>query len=506
MLAGRYRLDGVLAAGGMAQVWRGTDLVLERPVAVKVLHPHLAGEAALLQRFRTEAVAAARLNHPGIVAVFDTCSEQGTEAIVMELIGGHTLRTWLDDHGPLTPLRTAEVGARVAEALDAAHRHGLVHRDVKPGNILLCDDGRVLLTDFGIAKLRDETDMTQAGTLLGTVKYLAPEQVEGRPVDARTDVYALGVVLYEAVCGQPPFLGDNATATALARLHRDPPAPSRLRAGIPAALEHVILGAITRDPALRWPDAARLREALVAVQRGQPPPPLPAARPAPAPGGDRPDGSGPAVPPPPPGEHPQDRTPPTPPRRWLAPTALTLLVVGVLAVIGLLLSSTGSGDDILDRIGVGSPEPVPLASVATFDPEGTGTPGEVDGQLGNLVDGDPSTTWRTERYRTRTFGELKAGVGVYATAAEPAPFRQLRVSGTSAGWAASVYVAEEPGDDLAGWGEPVAELSGIDGDAVFDLRATEGSTVLLWITDLGDPTGDPDGRVWVEIGELELTA
>ncbi len=265
MLAGRYRLDRPLASGGMAQVWEGTDTVLEREVAVKILHPHLSHDPSLLQRFRTEAVAAARLNHHAIVAVYDTCSEHGLEAIVMELVHGRTLRAWLDEHGPLTSLRTAELGARVADALQTAHAAGLVHRDVKPANLLLCDDGRVLITDFGIAKLRDDTDLTQTGTLLGTAKYLAPEQVEGGPVDGRTDVYALGIVLYETVCGRPPFSADSQTATALARLTTDPVPPSRLRADVPPSLERVILRCLARDPAGRWPSAATLRDALAAV-------------------------------------------------------------------------------------------------------------------------------------------------------------------------------------------------------------------------------------------------
>ena len=207
LLAGRYRLDRLIASGGMAQVWEATDEVLSRRVAVKLLHPHLAADATFVARFRREAVAAARLAHPSIVAIYDTHSDAEVEAIVMELVRGHTLRQELDSRPGrvLEPGEASAIVAQVAEALDVAHKAGVVHRDVKPGNVLLSEDGRVMVTDFGIAKALQESegDLTVTGTTLGTVKYLAPEQVEGGPVDARTDVYALGVILYELVCGRP---------------------------------------------------------------------------------------------------------------------------------------------------------------------------------------------------------------------------------------------------------------------------------------------------------------
>ncbi|MET0159030.1 MAG: protein kinase, partial [Acidimicrobiales bacterium] len=219
LLAGRYRFERRIAVGGMAEVWEAVDQVLDRPVAIKVLHPHLAGDQNFVDRFRREAIAAARLTHPSIVAIYDTHSSDGDEAIVMELVRGISLRKHLDDHGPLPAGEAVDIGARVAEALESAHRAGLVHRDIKPANILLCDDKRVMVADFGIAKLTD-ADHTSEGTVLGTAKYLAPEQVSGTAVDARTDLYSLGIVLYEMVCGRVPFSGDTDTATVLARLHQ----------------------------------------------------------------------------------------------------------------------------------------------------------------------------------------------------------------------------------------------------------------------------------------------
>src|SRR5688572_15750388 len=193
----------------MAQVWRGTDEVLRRQVAVKLLHPHLAADGSFVTRFRQEAVAAARLAHPGIVAIYDTCSEAGTEAIVMELVPGRTLRERIDDPTPIDPWQAAGLAAQVAEALDAAHRAGLVHRDIKPANVLLAGDGRVKVADFGIAKAAEGADLTQPGLMVGTAKYVAPEQVEGKPVDARTGIYSLGIVLYEMLFGRAPFEGEG---------------------------------------------------------------------------------------------------------------------------------------------------------------------------------------------------------------------------------------------------------------------------------------------------------
>ena len=221
LLAGRYRFERRLAVGGMAEVWEAHDQVLDRPVAIKVLHPHLAGDQNFVERFRREAIAAARLTHPSIVAIYDTHSSDGDEAIVMELVRGMSLRRHLDDEGRLGPAEAVQIAARVAEALETAHRAGLVHRDIKPANILLTDDERVMVADFGIAKVTD-ADHTTEGTVLGTAKYLAPEQVQGNPVDARTDLYSLGIVLYEMVCGRVPF-----AATPTRR--RSSPASTRTR-------------------------------------------------------------------------------------------------------------------------------------------------------------------------------------------------------------------------------------------------------------------------------------
>ena len=215
-IAGRYRLIRPIASGGMARVWEADDEVLTRSVAVKLLHPHLAADDSFVARFRAEAVSAARLAHPAIVSIYDTWSGDGTEAIVMELVAGTTLRHLIEVRAPLEVDEAVVIADHVAAALEAAHRAGIVHRDIKPANVLLSSDGRVLVTDFGIAKAAEGADLTTDQTMLGTAKYLAPEQVEGGPVDGRADIYALGVVLYEMVCGRPPFKADTDAATALA--------------------------------------------------------------------------------------------------------------------------------------------------------------------------------------------------------------------------------------------------------------------------------------------------
>lgn len=250
----------------MAEVWEATDETLGRAVAVKVLHPQFADDPTVRARFHTEAVAAARLVDPTIVAILDTVDIDGCDAIVMELVRGRTLRDWLDERGALDPVEVVHIGAEVATALAVAHRAGVIHRDIKPANILLSDDGRVLVTDFGIAKVLDAPDLTRTAQVLGTVKYLAPEQVEGGPVDGRTDVYALGAVLYEMLCGDAPFRAETPAALALARMHRDPTRPSMLLPRVPADLDATIMRALARPPSERFATATDLRAALLATR------------------------------------------------------------------------------------------------------------------------------------------------------------------------------------------------------------------------------------------------
>ncbi len=264
-LGERYQLIAPIAAGGMAQVWSARDLDLNRDVAVKLLHPHLLTDDGFVTRFRREAVAAARLSHRSIVSVYDTLSGPRLEAIVMELVDGRTLREALDEEGALPVRRVLDIGQEIAEALSAAHAAGLVHRDIKPANIMIRSDGRVLVTDFGIAKAADDADLTTTGTLLGTAKYLSPEQVTGEPVDPRSDLYSLGVVLFEALAGTVPFRANTDAATALARIREAPPSVRRYRANVPPAVEQVILRLMARDITHRYASAQDVAQALGAI-------------------------------------------------------------------------------------------------------------------------------------------------------------------------------------------------------------------------------------------------
>jgi serine/threonine-protein kinase len=254
-----------IARGGMGTVWLADDPVLSRRVAVKVLRNDLAADDGTRARFRNEAIAAARVNHPNIVATYDTGDDNGTAYIVMELVDGPTVRRLIDDHGPLPVQDAIRIGLEVAAALEAAHASGLVHRDVKPPNVLVPRSGPVKVTDFGIAKATGDDDLTRTGAVMGTARYLAPEQVSGEPADARTDVYALGLLLYEMLCGAPPFGGETDVATAMARLTTTAPPIRHRRGDVPNALDDLVHRCLARDRSRRYSSAGEVREALALV-------------------------------------------------------------------------------------------------------------------------------------------------------------------------------------------------------------------------------------------------
>lgn len=476
VLAGRYRVIRLIARGGMAEVWEAHDDVLARPVAVKILHPHLAVDEAFVARFRLEAQAAARLGHPGIVATYDTGTDAELVFIVMELVPGHTLREALAAAGTLPAAVAVPIAAEIADALDHAHREGLVHRDVKPANILLVEhEGettaplvRVKVADFGIVKLQPNADLTaasltQTGAVVGTARYLSPEQVEGGTPDARSDVYALGVVLYEMLCGRPPFVAETELGTALLHVRQPPPELRVEGRQVPAPLEGIVLRALAKDPADRYQSAAALRTALLTVDLD-------------------PDDAVPQVE--------RDPTPPSglvvtarPARRRLAPLAVvSAMTVAALALVAVLVSRERGVVPGGAAAPAGS-APVTLVGARSFDPLGDGE--ENEGRVALIMDGSPDTTWSTDRYNTRAFGGLKPGVGLVLELDGVTELASLRVTSGTSGWAGSVYVAERPAGELAGWGEPVTRLSDIAGDAEFNLSGTRGAVVLLWITDPG---------------------
>jgi beta-lactam-binding protein with PASTA domain/tRNA A-37 threonylcarbamoyl transferase component Bud32 len=266
----RYELNHLIARGGMAEVYRARDRLLDRPVALKVLFPELSVDRSFVERFRREAQAAANLSHPNIVPVFDWGEDTGTYFIVMEFIDGRPLSSILKSAGTLSPERTADIGAHVAAALGFAHKHGVIHRDVKPGNVLITDDGQVKVTDFGIARaINTEESLTQTGAVMGTATYFSPEQAEGIGVDARSDIYSLGVVLFEMVTGRPPFLGESPVAVASKHVRDHPPAPRELNPSIPPTFEAIILKSMAKDPAHRYATAEELRADLLRFNEGR---------------------------------------------------------------------------------------------------------------------------------------------------------------------------------------------------------------------------------------------
>jgi beta-lactam-binding protein with PASTA domain/predicted Ser/Thr protein kinase len=270
VLGDRYEIQSVLGQGGMAKVFKGHDRVLGRDVAVKVLSPQFAGDDQFVTRFRREAQAAAALNHPNIVSVFDTGSQGDVHYIVMEYVEGRTLRDAIRAEGPLHPDRAAEISLAVAKALSSAHQAGLVHRDIKPGNIMLTSNGEVKVMDFGIARTATGDTLTQTAAVLGTASYLSPEQAQGEPVDARSDIYSLGCVLYEMLTVRPPFSGDSPVAIAYKHVRDDPVPPSRLNTDVPADLESVVLKAMAKNPENRYQTADELRQDLERVLQGLP--------------------------------------------------------------------------------------------------------------------------------------------------------------------------------------------------------------------------------------------
>lgn len=508
VLADRYRLIRLIARGGMAAVWEADDTRLSRRVAVKILDPENAGDEGHRARFRREAIAAAGLAHPGIVATYDTGDDDGVAFIVMELVDGPTLRDVLAERGRLVVGEAASIAVQIADALTFAHEHGLVHRDVKPANVLIQRDGRVKVTDFGIAKAAADGDLTRAGSVIGTARYLSPEQIGGEGAQAPSDVYALGLVLFEMLAGRPPFTGDTEVAAALARLHADPPRLGTLRDDVPPGLDDAVARALARDITSRFPSAAALR-AAVAPYAGGPADStaalaLSALTGAAAGGGSAerapvdPTAATPlaygsaraayadstlaAFPVAPTGEAPPLDAIPV---RGADRPGLVWLVVVVCFAVGIAAGFAGVRR-VQDRTEhprrattATTPvalQPLPIASITDFDP--LGDDHEKPQRLGALTDGDPDTAWETERYESPDLGG-KGGVGLQIRVGSTKPVRRVEAAGPDTGWNASLYVGDGPWT-AAPTGPAAAELSGGGHFALAD--PSPDRYLLLWIT------------------------
>ena len=262
---GRYQLSSRVAIGGMGEVWQATDLVIGRTVALKILKDEYLGDPGFLERFRAEARHAALVNHEGIANVFDYGEEDGSAYLVMELVPGEALSTMIEREHTLPVDKVLDIVAQTANALQAAHAVGLVHRDIKPGNLLITPDGRVKITDFGIARIADQVPLTATGQVMGTVQYLSPEQASGHPASPSTDIYSLGIVAYECLAGRRPFTGESQVAIAMAHINEQPPA---LPGDVPEPVSALVLSCIAKKPADRPATAANLARAAQALRRG----------------------------------------------------------------------------------------------------------------------------------------------------------------------------------------------------------------------------------------------
>lgn len=477
-LAERYVLEERIAAGGMASVWRARDSVLARPVAVKILHPHLAQDASFVERFRIEALAAARLSHPNVVAIYDTGNENSTgdgasHFIVMEHCGGGTIGELLAREGALDPERVASIGSTICEALAYAHRHEVIHRDVKPANVLVSDHGALKVTDFGIAKAAFASkDITTTGSIIGTVTYISPEQANGIEPDARSDIYALGVVLYELAVGKPPFREESDVATALKHIHEMPPAPRTQRAGIPRDLDAVVMKALAKDPSDRFQSADEMRAALG--------------------GGSFSAGSTQVL-----------RTPRTPSATEKRPTAaqpggsslggeakrfipVLLLIVGAIVAAVLIASLMGSDEEPSNGAGGSTDNPggapvVKIVAADDFDPGGS-PPEEHTEDVPAAHDGNKGSFWTTETYNS-PITALKDGVGLLFDLGESTSIAEVEITFDKAGYAFEVRAGDSEEPDQNAY-ETVASIDSSGATETVEVDGTEGRYWLIWITGL----------------------
>src|SRR6478736_1976579 len=419
VVADRYELEELVGTGGMSSVYRARDRLLERRVAIKVLHEHYSRDEDYVERFRREARSAAKLSHPNIVTVIDRGEADGRQFIVFEYVDGENLKQLVAGKGRLPVREALELGIQIGRALAFAHTQGLVHRDVKPQNVLLAG-GDAKVTDFGIARSLDvQVGLTQTGTVLGTSEYISPEQATGRQVDARTDIYSLGVVLYELLAGQPPYSGDSFVSVAMRHVNDPVPSITHARPDVPLRVDAALRRAMAKDPDGRFRTMDELVAELSACLAGL-------------------------------GELDDDRTvivaPPVPPRsarpphrgrrrRW---SPLVVLLVGLAAVavaVGAYYGVRRTDSD--DGGGGGGGAPVRLVASNAYDPQGDGQ--EHDEEVPNATDGNVQTFWETEDYRgSITFGGLKNGVGIVLDARRPVKLGSLTVVTDTPGYTARV--------------------------------------------------------------------
>ncbi len=484
VLSDRYLLEERIAIGGMATVWRAHDEKLARTVAVKLLHKHLSNDRDFRERFRREAVAAAKLAHPGIVGIYDTGRDGDWVYLVMEFVQGVTMREVMVQYGCLEPGLAASIGMRVAFALDFAHERALVHRDVKPANILLGQEGAVKVADFGIVKVEHtRSELTRTGMVLGTAAYVAPEQVEDGTVDGRADQYSLGCVLYEALSGQQPFSAVSTVAIAAQRLDHEPLPLRSLRADVPRELDDVVMHALARDPEARHPNCRAFAEALEPWARDDEV--LTQATQMLVRGESLPEA---------------DESPylsqPINSRSFLRSEGRWLASVLALVVLSALLTAVGVATGVFEIRGVPSltatsndeasapavtPQELKIAGLSTLDPDGS-PPTENDDLLSDLVDADPETRWRTNTYSSADYGNLKEGLGIVIDLGETAQLTALTLETPSPGISYDIRVADEALADPEAW-RTVGEVRGSVSRPVmtFENERIDTQYLMIWI-------------------------
>jgi len=490
VLSGRYRLEAKLGSGGMSTVYLARDQTLDRPVAVKVMHREMSEQADQLERFRQEARAVAKLSHPNVVSVIDAGEDGGHPYIVFEYVEGEPLKQRIGRDGALEPQEAIAYAIEVARGLSVAHARNMVHRDIKPQNVLIDAEGRAKLTDFGISRQLEQDGMTATGRVLGTTDYVAPEQAMGRKVDPRSDVYSLGVVLYEMLVGQVPFQAESQVGVAMKHVNEELPDVQRRRPEVSAAVALVVERSTAKDPSQRYQDVGEMIDDLSTALEVE------AAR-AGSTTGEATSVLD-AVPPP-------KRELPGRARWSWAAIAGLLLVGGAVLLAVQLISSSGLGGGGAND---GKGKPVTLTSATDYDPQGDEE--EIGSKIELAVDGDPTgTAWETEHYDSDDFAGTKtgpnAGVGVYVTASSLATPRKMIIRTPTPGWDAQVFAADSgPPGEVSEWGEPVGIAIDASSIEEIDLTVPQPSRYfLLWFNKASEAR-DQAGRYQVEISDVEL--
>jgi hypothetical protein len=465
LIAGRYELEELVGSGGMSSVYRARDRLLERSVALKILHEQFGRDDDSVERFRREARSVAQLTHPNIVTVIDRGAQNGRQFIVFEYVDGENLKELVEREGPLDVRTAIGLALQVARGLSFAHEQGLVHRDVKPQNVLLDADGQAKVTDFGIARSLDVDGMTITGTIMGTSNYIAPEQARGQPVDEQTDVYSLGCVLYELLAGDVPYEGDTFVAVAMRHVNDTVPSVREVRPDVPPALDDAIQRAMAKDPSERFESmaefAAELEACYADLDR------VGEGATAIVPGRAAPQPAGPAR------QRRRGRR-----RLWL----FVLLGVALAALIGALIGAFALGhDNEGGAAGRGTPAsggPVHLRGVTAWDPHGDPPGKEHNSEARYATDGDPGTYWNTEHYSGAQLN--KDGVGVVLDAGRDVSPRMLQVTTTTDGFTAQIRA----GDSASGPFHRISPSATVNGTTRFPLHG-RGRYFVVWITDLG---------------------